>query len=139
MNALSNLSVNAVILAINFELIGSLLAISVALAFRLARNVHPRVRYAIAVAAFFAAVILPVLATFQVFERGERSILTVRASENEISQNAVRENNGLSVRPILEEPLQTAPISDETPIAGSFHLTVSPQFLTSFVTLWFVI
>src|SRR5207237_2129636 len=140
MNALSYISVNALLLAINLTLIGSLLAVSVAITFRFAKNVHPRIRYMVAIAAFFASVTLPVLATFQVFEKQKSLVLTVNTIENDLTKDAVREtSNGFLARPIVEDRFRSELFLDEAPAANRLDLEVSPQFLVGLLTLWFVV
>ncbi len=140
MNTLSEFSIDAVRLTINFTIVGSLVALSVALAFRLARNVHPRIRYIVAVVAFFVAVIFPVFATFQIFPEDETPTLIVVNSEAEISENASSESSGqLQLQPILKELPSADTIHNEILPSRQLNLAVSPTLAIVFLSLWFIV
>jgi beta-lactamase regulating signal transducer with metallopeptidase domain len=75
----------AVRLALNLALLGIPLAAGVVVALRLTRAGAPRVRYALAVAAFAAAAIVPVAATFSRSEPPPASILAASDVQNAAS------------------------------------------------------
>jgi beta-lactamase regulating signal transducer with metallopeptidase domain len=130
MNTLSDFAVEAVRLAVNFTIIGAVPALSVALTFRFARSVHPRIRYAIAVAAFCAAVMMPVLMTFRIAEKLEPSAIIVKNSEAENLE-------ALMVQPDLVERLSTEIVSDE--VSNRWRLEVSSTLSIGFLAVWFLV
>lgn len=135
MSVFSELAVDAVRLAVNSAIIGSFLALSTALALRFAPNLHPRIRYASAVAAFLAAVIFPVFVTFQIFEKaGEPALpmpaLVIESSAIENSRPALSETaNDFAVLQPSNEKAQT---NEKAQAAESFsgEITVAPPVIT---------
>lgn len=134
MNAFSESSIEAFRLAINLILTGSLIACTLALAFRFAPNLHPRVRYFIAVAAFFAAVVFPVFSTFQIFTTNESFALVVKNSEVE---TVVERGDDFPVQAALYQnaPTETA-FPDEISAKRLVYLAISPLASNVFLLLW---
>ena len=139
MSVFSELAIDAVRLAFNSALIGAALALSAALAFRFAPNLHPRIRYAIAVASFFAAVIFPVFAAFQIFEKNEPPTLNVKNSQIEISADTkiIENANDFAVHAPLNQnqPAVTESFSGEISAARPV-ITISPIVSNVFLSLW---
>jgi beta-lactamase regulating signal transducer with metallopeptidase domain/DNA-directed RNA polymerase subunit H (RpoH/RPB5) len=114
MSILPEISLAFLLLAINITLVGAVLALSIVIGFRLAQTAHPRIRYVIAVAAFFLSILLPVWATFGF--NGEQKTPIVFVAEN-----SERESPGkyfsASLSSQIESPdenlPQTAPVSTE--------------------------
>lgn len=139
MSAFSDFALDAARLAINSAIIGSLVALSAALAFRLAPNLHPRIRYAIAVGAFFAAAIFPVFAAFRIFERNEPPTLIVRNSETESSEKPGIESaaSDFAAQPSLNENPSPAAASFPDEISAARPvITISPAYSNVFLLSW---
>jgi beta-lactamase regulating signal transducer with metallopeptidase domain len=146
MSAFSDFALDAARLAINSAITGSLVALSAALAFRLAPTLHPRIRYAIAVGAFFAAAIFPVFATFQIFERNQLPTIIVRNSEIESTEKSRIESAGDFA---AEPPSNQNPINQNpSPAAASFPdkisaarpvITINPAFSNVFLLSWAIV
>ena len=138
MSVFSELAIDAVRLAINCALVGAALTLGAALAFRFAPNLHPRIRYAIAVASFLAAVIFPVFATFQIFERNAPPALVVQNSDVKSSETARIEsaNDSAAAQPPNQNPQPvTESFSDKTPAARPV-ITINPIVSNVFLSLW---
>jgi beta-lactamase regulating signal transducer with metallopeptidase domain len=144
MTIFSELAIDAVRLAINSAIIGSLIALSAAAAFRLAPSLHPRIRYAIAVGAFLAAVIFPVFATFQIFDGNQPLTLVVQNSEIESPEKTRFESaNDFAVRPSLNQTLNQNPspaeaFSGEIPSKNPV-IKISPTLSNIFLLLWLIV
>jgi Zn-dependent protease with chaperone function len=61
----SNLASYVISMAINLTVMGAFFAVGIAFSFRLARQLSPRVRYIVAVVAFFTAAALPIYSTIR--------------------------------------------------------------------------
>jgi|GEM_PF-3068602 len=137
MSILPNISLAALLLAINVTLVGIILALGVAAAFRIARNAHPRIRYVIAVSAFFLSILLPVWIMFASSERRETSFVFVaeNSERGNVTQKFSKQSSPKieSSNPVLPE---TTSISPEHS-AGYFpEFVVTPRHLISLLSLW---
>lgn len=138
MSVFSELAIDAVRFAINSALIGLVIALGAALAFRFAPNLHPRIRYALAVASFLAAVIFPVFATFQIFERNAPPALVVQNSDVKSSETARIEsaNDFAATQPPNQNPpTVTESFPDKIPAARPV-ITISPIVSNVFLLWW---
>lgn len=144
MTIFSEFAIDAVRLAINSAIIGSLVALSAATALRFAPSLHPRIRYAIAVGAFLAAVVFPVFAAFQIFDGNQPLALVVQNSELESPEKTrIESANDFAVQPPLNQtPNQNPPpaesfsgeISAKNPV-----IAISPIVSNVFLLSWSLI
>src|SRR5215216_2358432 len=104
MSSYFSLASYAVSLFINLMIVGAFFAVGIALSFRLAQQLSPRVRYIIAVIAFFAAAALPINSTlfasretavaFQVATSIEQEELPSTAILDQSSESTVDNSDG---------------------------------------------
>ncbi|HEX9930960.1 MAG TPA: M56 family metallopeptidase [Pyrinomonadaceae bacterium] len=137
MSILLNISLAALLLAINVTLIGIILALGIAAAFKIARNAHPRIRYVIAVSAFFLSILLPVWMMFASGERRETSFVIVAENleRGNVTQKFSKQSSPKieSSNPILPE---TTSISAENSASYYPEFVVTPRHLISLLSLW---
>lgn len=140
MTLLPEISFAAVLLAINLIAVGAVLASVVSASFRIVRTAHPRLRYVIAVLAFFLSILLPFWMTFGFSERRETPRIYISvSSESETSAQKPTEQTPL----IVESPNPALPETDSIPAENSAsyfpELIVTPRFSIGLMSLWLIV
>jgi beta-lactamase regulating signal transducer with metallopeptidase domain len=129
----------AVNLFVNLFLLGLLIASSLAVAFRLLKNISPRARYVTAVAAFLLAVIIPLVSIlYGSFNRS--SILNKLAGATQQSgvENSFEQNNA-STHEVSSSDLAQPPEHSLTDSLNDFTLFVANSLPGSLLpVLWIV-
>lgn len=138
MNFISAAVLFAVKLAVNLLLIGSLVAGSLAISFRLLKNISPRVRYVISVVAFLIVVVMPL--AFSLDSSRERISLPMIAGTKfkSVVENSSEQND------VLNEGATSRGSSEAAEIALTDSLNAFTLFAANsslgniFFSLWIV-
>lgn len=132
----------SVSLALNLMLLGALIATGVAVSFRLTRTASPRVRYLIAIAAFFTAALLPIVVTLH-FTHEQKSLTKAIVSSNPKSVSRLSDLLPSAVYtqpPALSapEPLRTTLSELTSPLNAFVRLATNSSLAESFLRLWII-
>ncbi len=137
MSVLPEISLAFLLLAINITLVGTVLGLSIVVAFRLARTAHPRIRYIIAVTAFFLSILLPVWMTFGSNE--EQKTPVVFATKNS-ERESRKEYFSTSLPSQIESPNQDlpqiAPVSTENSTHYFPKFVITAPLSMGLLLLW---
>src|SRR5688500_11267566 len=137
MTNIAELGLSALIFALNASATGGVLLISTAAAFRLVRGVNPRMRYWAVVTAFLAAIIIPALTTFEIWQARTAAVITVSESiDPAIAYSARFEKT--EAAPNMWDQNARQSITKQPPIMSVPPFQASPLFLAIFVTVWII-
>jgi len=142
MTSYSEVATLSISLVINLMLLGSSIVIGVAVSFRLTRPASPRVRYIIAVIAFFTAALLPIIATFHAAHE-QKSLTKAISSSNSESINIISDlrPNTVYVQPLPStvESFRTTSPELTSPLNAFVRLVTNSPLAVSFLGLWIIV
>jgi beta-lactamase regulating signal transducer with metallopeptidase domain len=143
MNVYSDIVLFAISLLVNFLLFGILIAVGIAVTFRLIPNIHPRIYYVISVAAFLTAIFVPLTVTFQgFFNTLPVPAAAIRTEQKSAEEIVIPETNQPADTPqVIEQNVteQTAK-SPETNLLSGFIFFISNSLIGVFcVGFWILI
>lgn len=144
MNIYSDIVLFAVSLLFNLLLFGILIAVGIAVSFRLIPNINPRVYYVISVAAFLIAILVPLTVTFQVFFNtlpvSTTAVSTEKESIVEISTAGTNQSIVTTLQVIEQDVIERTVTPPKTNFMGDFIFSISNSLIGIFsLGLWILI
>jgi beta-lactamase regulating signal transducer with metallopeptidase domain len=141
MNVYSDIVLFSISLLVNLLLFGILIAIGIAVTFRLIANIHPRIYYVISVAAFLIAIFVPLTVTSQgFFNTLPVSTIAIRTEQESTKEIAAPGTSQLPDTPqVIEQnvPEQIAATS-ETNFLSDFIFFISNSFIGFFCLAFWI-
>lgn len=139
MSLLSDVSIFAVVLAVNLFLFGALLAGGLAVVLRFTENASPRLRYLVSIAVFLIAIFLPLTTTALKNSAEQKAVVGfVKPEFNQKSENGILEQpNYISIGKAadLDSPPLSKKLNDN--LINDFVLTVTNSSAGGvFLSIW---